>query len=634
MLEPTSGRDVTRAVGTGNWKRKRVEYLAGRVIVKLKVPDEARASAFDAKAALDATCGDIVANLDGARILRPVSSTGRIVVEVPKDTAVPSVARDLDKRADVEYAEPDLIDHAAIVPNDTRYGDQWSHGVVGAEAAWDLETGGAGAAIGIIDSGISISGGVADHPDLSGSRIVFGTDFVDGGTPMDTNGHGTHVAGIAAGLGNNAAGIAGMNWGAPVYVCRTLDVNGNGSSADLADAIEEMVDWAVAAGIKIVINYSAGGGDNQTKRDAAQYASDNGMLLCAATGNDFGGAVLFPAAYSTTIPGVIAVGSTTTTDTVSQFSNVGPEVTVVAPGGEMTPAGVVPTGEAILSTFPTYAVTIPGGPNFAGLVGTSMATPLVSGLAALVWNRHPSFTNQKVKDCLTDTAVKLGSGNFNNSWGFGRVDAEAALRCGDLVLPPSRFGPICPSVFGPTCPDTRIWKWCGIETTIKPCRIESAIEPCIIKSNFVVCEPSQLIVCIPSRFTLCPTPLPRLCPTSRFTPDCQSEIDLCPSVVTECGPVTELVACGPESRFGCPSEIDACPSTFGCPFEEVFPEDPIIRQPGRFARPELRAELRRRATGASAERWQDEGGRYYYRDAAGRYHMWDPSTGGQSPGNT
>jgi hypothetical protein len=612
MLEPSSGRDVTRAVGTGNWKRKRVEYLAGRVIVKVKLPDEVRSSPVEARAALDSTCSDIVASLDGARVVRQPSATGRIIVEVSKDASIPAVARDLEKRADVEYAEPDVIDHAAVVPNDTRYGDQWSHGVVGSEAAWDLETGDASVAIGVIDSGISMSGGVADHPDLSGSRIVLGTDFVDGGTPMDANGHGTHVAGIAAALGNNAAGIAGMNWVSPIYICRTLDTNGNGTSADLADAIEEMVDWAVAGGIKIVINYSGGGPDNQTKRDAAQYASDNGMLLCAAAGNDFGGSVIFPAAYSTTFPGVIAVGSTTTTDTVSQFSNVGPEVTVVAPGGEMTPAGVVPTGEAILSTFPTYAVTIPGGPNFAGLVGTSMATPLVSGLAALMWCRHPSFTNQKIKDCLTDTAVKLGAGNFHNSWGFGRVDAEAALRCGDLVLPPfeSRITP------------------CDFESTIRPCQIESVIGPCIPKSRFVLCEPSQLIVCLPSRFTICPTPLPRLCPTSRFTPDCKSEIDLCPSALVECEPVSEIIACGPiESRIDCPSFVDACPSVFGCRFEGRFPDEPIVR-PGGFARPVRRAGLRGETPRGAAERWEDGTGRYYYRDEAGRYHMWDPSPGG------
>jgi subtilisin family serine protease len=197
--------------------------------------------------------------------------------------------------------------------------------------------------IGIIDSGISMStAGALDHPDLNqAGRYILGTDFVDGGTPRDLHGHGTHVAGIAAAESNNAQGVSGMNWGTNVYICRTLDAGGNGSSADFADAVEEIVDYAVANSLKAVINYSAGGAANQTKQDAAQYADDLGMILCAATGNDSAGPVIYPAAYSTMFDGVIAVGSTDSNDTVSSFSNVGPEVTVVAPG------------RGILSTMPT-----------------------------------------------------------------------------------------------------------------------------------------------------------------------------------------------------------------------------------------------------------------------------------------
>ena len=333
--------------------------------------------------------------------------------------------RKVARLGEVEYAEPDVVDHACVIPSDTRYVEQWGLQKIGMPAAWDLETGGSNVLIGIIDSGISMSGGGAlDHPDLNDpSRYIQGTDFVDGGTPRDLNGHGTHVAGIAAAESNNAQGVAGMNWGSQVYVCRTLDTSGNGGSADFADAVEEIVDYALAHGLKAVINYSAGGGDNQTKRDACAYVNDHGMILCAATGNDNGAAVIFPAAYSVDYDGVIAVGSTDSGDTVSSFSNIGPEVTVVAPGRD------------ILSTMPTYGVTIPAALNYDELSGTSMATPCVTGLIALMWSRHPSFTNRKIRDCLTSTAVKLGAGTFDNSWGNGRVAAEPALRCGDVVVP-------------------------------------------------------------------------------------------------------------------------------------------------------------------------------------------------------
>lgn len=172
----------------------------------------------------------------------------------------------------------------------------------------------------------------------------------------------------------------------------------------------------MAEGLKAVINYSGGGANSRTKRDACQYASDNGMILCAATGNSSGGPVLSPALYSRTIPGLIAVGSTTRDDTVSEFSSVGPEVTVVAPGTD------------ILSTMPTYTATLGAGPDFGVLNGTSMAAPLVTGLVALMWSRDLGASNATVKQRLIATAVQLGPGTFDIAWGHGRVDAAAAVR--------------------------------------------------------------------------------------------------------------------------------------------------------------------------------------------------------------
>ena len=409
-----AGRDIREAT----WRRKRVRYLAGHVIVKFKAPPP------DSDQTARTLTEGIAAELEG-RVKRYPRHSGRAVIVFDPETNVLEVVKRLSGRSEVEYAEPDLVDSAQIIPSDTRYVDQWSHPLINSEGAWDLQTGAASVVIGIIDSGISTSAaGALNHPDLDvPGRYVFGTDFVDGGVPRDLNGHGTHVAGIAAAESNNAQGVVGMNWASPVYVCRTLDVNGNGSSADFADAVEEIVDYAVANNLHAVINYSGGGPANLTKQAACQYAQARGVLLCAAAGNDNGGPVIWPAAYSTTIDNVIAVGSTDANDSVSSFSNVGPEVTVVAPG------------RGILSTMPTYAVTIPAALNYDSLDGTSMATPLVTGLVSLMWSRHPSFTYGAIRNCLTSTAVKLGPGTFNNAWGNGRIAAEAALRCGDLVFP-------------------------------------------------------------------------------------------------------------------------------------------------------------------------------------------------------
>jgi hypothetical protein len=359
------------------------------------------------------------------------SHTGRVVFAIDPHSDVVERARQLSNHPDVEFAEPDVIDSAQLIPGDTRYSEQWAYPKIHAPAAWDLTTGAAtGVLIGIIDSGISMSaGGALNHPDLNdASRYILGTDFVDGGTPRDMNSHGTHVTGIAAAISNNGVGVAGMNWGTRVYVCRTLDANGNGSGANFASAVEEIVDFAVANGLKAVINYSGGGGASMVKQNACKYASDHGMILCAAAGNDNGGPIIWPAAYSAMFDGVIAVGSTDSTDAVSGFSNIGPELSVVAPGGQ------------ILSTTPTYAVQPGVALTYDVFDGTSMATPFVTGLCALMWSRHPSFSNRKIRDCLQNTALKLGPGNFSNQWGFGRIEAERALRCGDFSLPPfTRF---------------------------------------------------------------------------------------------------------------------------------------------------------------------------------------------------
>jgi len=307
----------------GQWQGRKALFYNNRLIVKFKTPTEKT----------DTSVADVVESvrqaIPGGTLLRAPRGTGRALFGIDPGTDVVVLANELSKLAGVEYAEPDVVDTVALVPTDPRYVDQWSLPKVNAPAAWDAVTGSAtGVLIGIVDSGISMSAaGALDHPDLNdASRYILGTDYVDGGTPRDLHGHGTHVAGIAAAESNNGVGVTGMNWGTGVYICRTLDATGSGSAANFADAVEEIVDYAVANNMKVVINYSGGGGASNTKQQACQYVNDHGMILCAAAGNDFAGPVIFPAAYSTMFDGVIAVGSTESDDTVSDFSNHGPEV--------------------------------------------------------------------------------------------------------------------------------------------------------------------------------------------------------------------------------------------------------------------------------------------------------------------
>ncbi|MCE5333381.1 MAG: S8 family serine peptidase [Desulfobacteraceae bacterium] len=400
----------------GEWQGRKVTYRADRIVVGVKGPPGVAVSG-----ASKLICDAILKTLPDARILRYPKRSRVAVFRVPEGSDIPALAQRIAQRDDVRYAEPDIVGEICVTPNDPRFSDQWGPEKIDAEGAWDLETGGAGILIGVIDTGIATdAGGTPNHADLDDTaRYILGTDFVgDDALPRDDHGHGTHVAGIAAAETDNSSGIAGMNWGSPVYICKVFDSSGNGSESDVEAAVQEIVDHAVNNNLAAVINMSARWTSPATAlRDACDYANDHGMIFCVATGN-VDGPVGYPAAYSVDFEGVVAVGSTDDNDSVSDFSNTGPEVTVVAPG------------RGILSTMPPYAVTLNSygySQDYAALDGTSMASPHVAGLAALVWSRVPRLNNDQVRDVVMNTAVKLGAGAFSNDWGHGRVDAAQAV---------------------------------------------------------------------------------------------------------------------------------------------------------------------------------------------------------------
>ena len=412
-------------IARGVWRGEDVAFRAGRVIVKVKV-ERRRPDPKAVRAAAD----QLVADVPGSTLVRASAGSGTIVLAVPDDVDVVDLATRLGRRPEVVYAGPDRVTSVTATPNDTRYTEQWGFPMIKADQAWDHQTGQPGILIGDIDTGISIAAGSLSHPDLDDtSRYILGTDFVsDDATPEDAHGHGTHTAGTAAAESDNTTGVAGMNWGSPVYVCRVFDATGNGSEADFEAAVEEIVDYAVAHSLQAVINLSAGWfSDNQVLRDACDYADSHGMVLCVATGNE-GGALRTPAIHSADNAGVIAVGATDSADAVAGFSNVGPAVSVVAPG------------VGILSTFPTYDVFGDTAHDYVSWDGTSMATPHVTGLCSLVWSQVPQLTNDQVRDVVTHTAVKLGPGTFDDSWGFGRVNALDAVTKAGWELTPVQLG--------------------------------------------------------------------------------------------------------------------------------------------------------------------------------------------------
>jgi thermitase len=332
----------------------------------------------------------------------------------------------------VEYAEPNYRYHALGIPNDPGFSQQWGLTKVQAPAAWDITTGSASVVIAIIDTGID-----STHPDLAG-KIVTGHDFVDGDSnPRDGNGHGTHVAGIAAAVTNNTVGVAGMNWEARIMPIRVLDDIGGGWSTDIVSGII----WAYQHGAK-VLNLSLGGtGYDQFMQNAVNAAHAAGSLVVAAMGNcrtydpDYCPVVnptIYPAAYNN----VMAVAATDRDDFYAPYSQSGPHCDIAAPGGDM--GGYYYNAGGIYSTMPTYPVYLTTPPyyyrqNYDFLEGTSQATPYVAGLAALVWAAKPSLTPDQVQITIEDNAVDLGTLGWDSDYGWGRIDALAAVQA---VSPP------------------------------------------------------------------------------------------------------------------------------------------------------------------------------------------------------
>ncbi|MCB9079443.1 MAG: peptidase S8 [Anaerolineaceae bacterium] len=275
---------------------------------------------------------------------------------------------------------------------------------INAPEAWLRCVQGEGVTVAVVDTGIDL-----DHPDLQ-ANLVSGQSFVTGvSSPDDDEGHGTHVAGMVAGVGNNG-GIIGVAPKAKLMPVKVLNSQGSGSTLAIALGIE----WAADHGAR-VINLSLGGvNDSLTLQSAVDYALSKGVLLVAAGGNcgdasfaangcSFQDQPVYPAAD----PDVVAVASTTSLDTQSSFSNEGSYIEVAAPGS------------SIFSTYP------PGG--YATLSGTSMASPHVAGLAALIWSQNPDWTNQDVRTRIRATAHDLGSSGWDSKFGYGRIDADAAL---------------------------------------------------------------------------------------------------------------------------------------------------------------------------------------------------------------
>jgi thermitase len=366
---------------------KQAAFVPGEVIVKFKTGtdisrstrrfglDSTRALAGDSNAVVATTSGDVQGTVNRLK-------------------ADPAVA----------YAEPNYIirvsQTAAAPVNDPDWKKQYAPAKVQAPEAWKLHAGSPGVTIAIVDTGID-----ANHPDLK-DKVLPGFDVIDGDTnPNDGQGHGTHCAGIAAASVNNGIGIAGIAAKNKVFAVRVLDDEGSGTIADVATGIIKAADMGAK-----VISMSLGGSESaKVLEDAIVYAQKKDALVIAAMGNDGQQVKSYPAA----VPGVLAVGSTDAADKRSSFSNFGPWISVSAPGSN------------IWSTLPSGGS--PLGNKYGNLSGTSMATPAVAGLAALVRSAFPAMTAAQVRARIEKAADDVGSKGFDVQFGHGRINALKAL---------------------------------------------------------------------------------------------------------------------------------------------------------------------------------------------------------------
>lgn len=369
--------------------------------------------------------------------------------EVKTVTSVPKAIAALERSDDVEYAAPNPIARAAaFYPNDPGFGNGWAtvqwnflaEDGVNAPEAWQHaidagNSGGRGVRIAVLDSGVAYTdrGKYRQSPDLGQTHFTRGYDFVDDDpVPADENGHGTHVASTIAESTNNGRGLTGLAYGATIVPVRVLDRNGEGDAARIADAVR----WAVRQDVQL-INLSLEFGTDVGAReipsllDALAHARKKGVLVIGAAGNEGDRVLAFPARSAN----VLSVGATTEHGCLSDFSNLGRGLDIVAPGGGTDAALDDPNCDAQgYPGRPIYQVTMEGGslrrfgtPNV--YEGTSMAVPHVTATAALIIASRVLGANPTV-DALTkrlqSTARDLGQPGQDTKYGAGLVDAAAA----------------------------------------------------------------------------------------------------------------------------------------------------------------------------------------------------------------
>ena len=329
----------------------------------------------------------------GAVLRRSLPGLRVSVVEVPESSSE-AIRESLMRTNLFEYVERDYYARTAAAPNDPSFALQWYLPRIHSLEAWGVTTGSASVVVAVIDSGVD-----AKHPDLVG-KLVPGWNFVkNNADTADLVGHGTTVAGTLAAASNNGIGVAGVSWASLIMPLVAVNQNDYAAYSDIAAAIE----YAINSGIR-VINISIGGpGDSFTLQKAVDDAWRHDAVIFGSAMNNASSAPHFPAASNH----VVAVSATDANDHLAGFSNYGNWISLSAPG--------------------TNILTIENGGGYGFGTGTSFASPIAAGVAALCLAINPALTNAALVALLEQTADDLGPPGLDTSFGWGRVNAYRAV---------------------------------------------------------------------------------------------------------------------------------------------------------------------------------------------------------------
>ncbi len=438
LATATAGRLAAQETPSLSVPGRGAEYMPGQLVVKFRdgVDDARVASLLSRTGARDATRSRYVRGLH--------------VVGLPEGQPVTGAVERFAALPDVEWAEPNYLRRLSFTPNDPLFRFQWNFRLIGAERIWDIQKGQSNVTVAVLDSGVAsvdkpsfllnvlftdgsrrtvTVGPFRRAPDWGSTAFAAGHDAVLGlDFAWDDDGHGTHVASTIAESADNAVGMAGLAFGVtlmPIKVCISLPYVDPDFEVCPSAAIAEGIDHARANGAK-VINMSLGGPVSaRVERDAVARAAGANIVLVAASGNE-DGPVGFPAAFDE----VIAVGAVNARRQKAFYSNFGPELDLVAPGGDSREDvdGDGFPDFVFQQTLDARDAAAGRYDNFGyfGKIGTSMAAPHVAAAAALLISQGITSA-QAVRRALEQTADDLGASGRDDRFGHGLINPAKAL---------------------------------------------------------------------------------------------------------------------------------------------------------------------------------------------------------------